>query len=52
MPTITPLHPLFAARIGGLDLTRDLDDATFAAVRDEIGRASCRETVYISVVGV
>lgn len=34
MPTITPLHPLFAARVSGLDLTRDLDDATFGTVRD------------------
>jgi alpha-ketoglutarate-dependent 2,4-dichlorophenoxyacetate dioxygenase len=34
MLTITPLHPLFAARIGGLDLTQDLDDATFATVRE------------------
>ena len=40
MPTITPLHPLFAARISGLDLTRDLDDATFATVRDAFERSS------------
>ena len=40
MPTITPLQPLFAARIGGLDLTRDLDDATFATVRDAFERYS------------
>ena len=40
MPTIAPLHPLFAARIGGLDLTQDLDDATFAAVRDAFERYS------------
>ena len=38
MPAITPLHPLFAARVTGLDLTRDLDDATFAAVRDAFER--------------
>jgi len=40
MPTITPLQPLFAARIRGLDLTRDLDDATFATVRDAFERYS------------
>ena len=40
MPTITPLQPLFAARISGLDLTRDLDDATFATVRDAFERYS------------
>jgi hypothetical protein len=28
MPTITPLQPLFSARISALDLTQDLDDAT------------------------
>jgi alpha-ketoglutarate-dependent 2,4-dichlorophenoxyacetate dioxygenase len=38
MPTITPLRPLFAARISGLDLTQDLDDATFATVRDAFER--------------
>ena len=36
---ITPLHPLFAARLAGLDLTHDLDDATFAAVHDAVERA-------------
>jgi alpha-ketoglutarate-dependent 2,4-dichlorophenoxyacetate dioxygenase len=40
MLTITPLHPLFAARIGGLDLTQDLDDATFATVREAFARYS------------
>ena len=40
MPTITPLQPLFAARISGLDLTHDLDDATFATVRDAFERYS------------
>ena len=40
MPMITPLHPHFAASIGGLDLTRDLDDATFATVRDAFERYS------------
>jgi alpha-ketoglutarate-dependent 2,4-dichlorophenoxyacetate dioxygenase len=40
MPTITSLHPLFAARVGGLDLTRDLDDATFATVLDAFERCS------------
>ncbi len=38
MPTITPLHPLFAARISGLDLTQDQDDAIFATVRDAFER--------------
>jgi alpha-ketoglutarate-dependent 2,4-dichlorophenoxyacetate dioxygenase len=27
--TITPVHPLFAAEVSGVDLTRPLDDATF-----------------------
>jgi alpha-ketoglutarate-dependent 2,4-dichlorophenoxyacetate dioxygenase len=40
MPTITPLQPLFAARVSGLDLTQDLDDATFATVRDAFERYS------------
>jgi alpha-ketoglutarate-dependent 2,4-dichlorophenoxyacetate dioxygenase len=40
VPTITPLHPLFAARISGLDLTGDLDDASFATVRDAFERHS------------
>ena len=30
--TITPVHPLFAAEIGGVDLTRPLDDVLFARV--------------------
>ena len=40
MPTITPLQPLFAARLSGLDLTRDLDDETFATVGDAFERYS------------
>ncbi len=40
MPTITPLQPLFAASVGGLDLTKDVDDATFATVRDAFERYS------------
>ena len=40
MPTITPLQKLFAACVSGLDLTQDLDDATFAAVRDAFERYS------------
>jgi alpha-ketoglutarate-dependent 2,4-dichlorophenoxyacetate dioxygenase len=32
--TVSPLHPLFAAEIGGIDLTRPLDDATFARVAE------------------
>jgi len=30
--TITPVHPLLAAEVGGVDLTRPLDDATFARI--------------------
>ena len=36
--TISPLHPLFAAEVSGVDLTRPLDDPTFeriAAAFDE-----------------
>ncbi len=40
MTTITPLHPLFAARVDGLDLTQHLDDATFAIVQDAFERHS------------
>ncbi|MFN9971951.1 MAG: TauD/TfdA family dioxygenase, partial [Phycisphaerae bacterium] len=28
----TPLHPLFAAEVGGIDLRRPLDEATVAAL--------------------
>ena len=38
MITITKLQPSLAARVTGLDLNRDLDDATFAAVRDAFKR--------------
>jgi alpha-ketoglutarate-dependent 2,4-dichlorophenoxyacetate dioxygenase len=31
--TVTPLTPGFAARIGGADVTRPVDDATWAAIR-------------------
>ncbi len=31
--TIQPLHPLFAAEIGGVDVGQSLDDATFAEIR-------------------
>src|SRR5213594_295533 len=31
--TVTPLGPSFAARIGGVDITRPLDDATWAEIR-------------------
>jgi alpha-ketoglutarate-dependent 2,4-dichlorophenoxyacetate dioxygenase len=31
--TITPLHPLFGAAIGGVDVGQPLDDQTFAAIR-------------------
>ena len=37
MPSFTPLHPLFAARVEGLDLSRDIDDACFADVRAAFG---------------
>jgi alpha-ketoglutarate-dependent 2,4-dichlorophenoxyacetate dioxygenase len=33
---ITPLHPELGARIRGIDLDRDLDDATVARIRDAI----------------
>ena len=31
--TITPLHPLFGAEIGGVDVGGPLDDATFGEIR-------------------
>ena len=40
MLNITPLQPSLGARIRGLDLTRDIDDETFAAVRDAFERYS------------
>ena len=40
MPTITPLQPLFAATVDGLDLTKDLDDATFSTVRNAFEKYS------------
>ncbi len=40
MPTVTPLQPLFAASVSGLDLTNDMDDATLATVRDAFERYS------------
>src|SRR5262245_36397271 len=30
--TITPAHPLFAAEVGGVDLTRPLDDEAFERI--------------------
>src|SRR5258705_13806313 len=30
--TVTPVHPMFAAEAGGVDLTRPLDDATFERI--------------------
>jgi len=30
---ITPVHPHFGARVEGVDLTRPLEDATFARIR-------------------
>src|SRR6266567_2191648 len=32
--TITPVHPLFGAEIGGVDLARPLDDTTFARIAE------------------
>jgi alpha-ketoglutarate-dependent 2,4-dichlorophenoxyacetate dioxygenase len=32
LPTIVPVHPLFGAEVSGVDLTRPLDGATFAAI--------------------
>lgn len=40
MLTITKLQPIFAARVTGLDLNQELDDAVFAAVRDAFERYS------------
>ena len=34
--TVKRLHPLFAAEIGGVDLTRLLDDATFREIEDAL----------------
>jgi len=31
-PTITPVHPCLGAEVGGVDLTRPLDDATFTRI--------------------
>lgn len=40
MISITPLHPLFAAEVTGLDLADGPDDATFGRIRDAFGRHS------------
>lgn len=40
MLTITPLHPLFAARVTGLDLNDALDDSVFATLSDAFDRYS------------
>ncbi len=32
--TVTPVHPAFGAEVGGVDLTRPLDDATFARISE------------------
>ncbi len=40
---VEPLHPLFFARVEGIDLSRPVDDATFA----EIQRASDRHAVLL-----
>ena len=31
--TVTPVTPVFGARIAGVDITKPLDDATFAEIR-------------------
>ncbi len=36
--TIEPLHPLFAARLSGVDLRAPVDEETVAAVKDALGR--------------
>ena len=33
-PTITPLTPVFCARVSGVEINRPLDDAAFAVIRD------------------
>ncbi|MCX7367678.1 MAG: TauD/TfdA family dioxygenase [Alphaproteobacteria bacterium] len=38
MLNITPLQPLFAARIEGVDVARGIDGATMAALRDALDR--------------
>ena len=38
MLNITPLQPLFAARIEGVDVARGIDGATMAALRDSLDR--------------
>ena len=40
MLTITPLHPLFAARVTGLDLNDALDDSVLATLSDAFDRYS------------
>jgi alpha-ketoglutarate-dependent 2,4-dichlorophenoxyacetate dioxygenase len=40
MPTFEALHPRFGVRVTGIDLRRDLDDDTFAQVRDAFARYS------------
>lgn len=36
--TVTKLHPHFAAEVRGVDLSRSLDDAVFAEIRDAFGQ--------------
>ena len=40
MLTTNPIHPLFGVEVAGIDLTRPLDDATFAEIRDAFERHS------------
>jgi len=40
MLDVRPVHPLVGAEVRGLDLTRPLDDATFAAVAEAFARHS------------
>src|SRR5690242_13034266 len=40
MLDVTPLHPMFAAKVSGLDLTNGVSDADFQSVRDAFERYS------------
>ena len=40
MPHFEPLHPRFGARVTGVDLTRPMDDATFAEIRQAFAEYS------------
>lgn len=40
MPEFEPLHPMFGVQVHGVDLTRSLDEATFALIKDALDRHS------------